>query len=262
MREFTEELLVLRADGFREHDLRLSLLSPTRGIFSAFAFGAAKSRRRFVGCLEPCNRVLLSFRASKTGAYLHATEGVLLDGHPRLRSETSRLGMAANCLAFLRRVRAGGGPYADVAAMTADTLSLLDGPSRPPMAVPVFYRAKLCFTTGFAPALSACARCGADLSGGARFSPSEGRGFCRRCAQGAGRLVPVSGPSVRLLSEVAVASPLDWPACAAAGRGLGDFYGAVEAFVSAQLGSFVAEGRLARGEENLPVQTACPRAAA
>ena len=99
--EWTDTALVLRVGRFRETDLWLRLLSCHRGVFSAFAFGGSRSRRRFCGCLDLLNTVSCRVKSTRNGSYLALQEGVLIRGPRRLRSDWRRLGIAMNCARFL-----------------------------------------------------------------------------------------------------------------------------------------------------------------
>ena len=102
--EFSEQALVLRVGRFREIDAWVRLFSPVRGVYTAFAFGGLKSRRRFLGCLDPLSHVRFKVRRSGYQGYHCLTEAQLLDAPRRLRRDMNRLGMAVNCLKFLEAV--------------------------------------------------------------------------------------------------------------------------------------------------------------
>ncbi|MBQ7618498.1 MAG: recombination protein O N-terminal domain-containing protein, partial [Desulfovibrio sp.] len=101
MREWTDTALVLRVGHFREIDLWLKLLLPSRGIITALAFGGAKSRRRFCGCLDVLNTLTCRFRESRLGRALTLEEATLKAGPQLLRYDYQRLGLASNCLRFV-----------------------------------------------------------------------------------------------------------------------------------------------------------------
>ncbi|MDR2726763.1 MAG: recombination protein O N-terminal domain-containing protein, partial [Deltaproteobacteria bacterium] len=99
--EWTDTALVLRVGRFRETDLWVRLLARRRGLISAFAFGASRSRRRFPGCLDLLNVIRVRAKDTRGGAYLNLEEGTLLEGPRRLRQDWRRLGMLMNCVRFL-----------------------------------------------------------------------------------------------------------------------------------------------------------------
>ena len=85
--EFSEQALVLKVGRFRGIDAWVRLVSPVRGVYTAFAFGGLKSRRRFLGCLDPLNHVRFKVRRSGHGGYHCLTEARLLDAPMRLRGD-------------------------------------------------------------------------------------------------------------------------------------------------------------------------------
>ena len=107
--EFTGKSLVLRTGRFKEADVWLRLLSPSKGLFTAFAFGGLKSRRRFCGCLEPLNLSLFTVQEGRRGDYLVLQEGSLLNGFPGIKADPGRLGQAAHCLRFVEAFMEGPG---------------------------------------------------------------------------------------------------------------------------------------------------------
>ena len=93
--EFSDQALVIRVGKFREADLWVRFLSAKRGLFTAFAFGGSRSRRRFCGCLDILNHVAVRVSRPKNGqAFLNLQEGALLSGPQRLRTDLDRLGIA------------------------------------------------------------------------------------------------------------------------------------------------------------------------
>ena len=105
--EFSEQALVLKVGRFREIDAWVRLVSPVRGIYTAFAFGGLKSRRRFLGCLDPLNQVRFMVRRSGRTGYHCLTEARLLASPTGLRHDPGRLGIAVNCLKFFEAVQSG-----------------------------------------------------------------------------------------------------------------------------------------------------------
>lgn len=225
MQEFSEKVLVLRVGRFREADAWVRFLSPTRGVLTAFAFGGCKSRRRFCGCLDPCNEVLFKVKSNRTGTYLNLEEGVLTHSPSRLRSDGSRLGLAVNCIKFAEaaadRTESGAAAY----SLLRETLLVLDGECEPSPMVPVLFRARLAFEQGLWPQLEACVDCGRPLCGdsdatcgeggvpryGARFLVEQGHALCPACnARERGLHLPVCNQALETLARVRDTSPENW----------------------------------------------------
>lgn len=203
--EFTERVLILRVGRFREADLWVRFLSPTRGILSAFAFGGMRSRKRFTGCLDSFNDVLFQIKGTRGGMYLSLQEGVLMGGPRRLREDWRRAGLAMNCLKFLEAFGVGPEGAAAAHSLFSAILELLEEDGPLPDLLPVFFRARLAVEQGYALTLDRCARCGAALRHESRcfFLPAEGFFVCAHCSRGGShRTLPVGGETLDALAQV------------------------------------------------------------
>jgi len=236
VQEFSEKVLVLHVGQFREADAWVRLLSPTRGVFTAFAFGGCKSRRRFCGCLDPFNEVLFKIKSSRRGEYLNLEEGVLTRAPRTLRSDPQRLGLAVNCIKFAEAAADMADGCAATYGLLTETLHVLDEAQAPSAMVPVLFRARLAFEQGLWPHLRHCADCGAVLApeglpdlgqaslerrieaparlcqgSGGRFLVEQGVTLCTACGpQGRGMHLPLCGASLDVLALVRDSSPEQW----------------------------------------------------
>ncbi|MDR2076521.1 MAG: recombination protein O N-terminal domain-containing protein [Desulfovibrio sp.] len=247
--EFSEQALILQVGRFKEADLWIRFLSPSRGILSAFAFGGSRSRRRFPGCLDVFNEVLVKARSSRQGAYLALQEGVLLRGSRRLRADWARFGLAANCAKFLQCFGVGSEGADKVHLVMRQLLQLLEEVEAVSPYVPFLFRARVAFDQGYALSPETCAGCGCSLADrGARFSIEEGRLFCPSCAPRLifGRLMNLGPAALALLAAVQQRAPGEWidPACPE--RDLADCSRALDAFVCRHVGLTWEKGRFAR----------------
>ena len=210
--EFSERVLLLHVGKFKEADLWVRFLSPTRGLLTAFAFGGSRSRRRFVGCLDIFNEVNVKVSSSGHGAYLALHEGVLIQGPSRLRGDLPRLGMAANCAAFLRTF--GVGPEGAGAAhfLFHQTLRLLEEEECPPGLLPLFFRARLVFDQGYALETRCCMLCGKPFhQENAYLLLREGQFACRACSTAQqGRRLSLGPQALEALGNVCVLPPSVW----------------------------------------------------
>lgn len=211
--EFSEQVLIVRTGRFREADLWVRFLSPTRGLLTAFAFGGCRSRKRFCGCLDLFNRALLRVKSTRGGQYLSIQEGTLLRGPDRLRRDWPRFGAAVNCLKFLEALGCGPEGAAATHQLVEDVLDLLEGGGPVPDMLPVLFRLRLAAEQGYAPRMDSCATCGADLTHapGAAFLVQEGAAQCDACAPLPGPRVRVEREALDVLRFVQENSPLLWP---------------------------------------------------
>ena len=215
--EFSEKALVIKVGRFREIDAWVRLISPVRGIYTAFAFGGMKSRRRFLGCLDPLNHVRFKVRRSGYKDYHCLTEDSLLDAPRRLRQDSLRLGMAANCLKFFEAVHIGPQGAAQGYELLRGVLAALDDDCEPSPLFPLFFRARMAFDHGLLPSWNRCAACGEPLlESGAVCHVEEGRLFCPRCREAArsgGVRQPLGQAALFLLETAVCQEPSRWAAC-------------------------------------------------
>lgn len=183
---FKTQAIVLRSIRYGEADRVLHLYSAARGRIGAIAKGSRKPRSRFGGRLEPFFRLDLVLHEGR-GDLATVTGVHTVDGYPNLRSSGPAISAAARgCDAVLRLLDSA---EANPAAynLLCRYLSLLDGQDEGAetdgaagLATALAFRLKLALSAGFAPELSACARCGEPdcLTG---FSGPAGGVVCGAC---------------------------------------------------------------------------------
>jgi DNA repair protein RecO (recombination protein O) len=214
--EFSEKALVLKVGRFREIDAWVRLFSPVRGVYTAFAFGGMKSRRRFLGCLDPLNHVRFKVRRSGYQGYHCLTEAQLLDAPRALRQEPGRLGMAVNCLKFFEAVHIGPQGAAQAYALLRDMLAALEAEASPSSLFPLLFRARMAFLHGLLPVCDRCAVCGAKLAElGAVCHVEAGKLTCPRCrdTSASGVRQRLSGEALSLLEAAVGREPAQWAVC-------------------------------------------------
>jgi DNA repair protein RecO (recombination protein O) len=209
---FTENAIILKLGVFREADCWVRLFSPGRGLFTAFAFGGYKSRKRFPGCLDVLNRVRFTVVSSRYGGYLSLNEGTLLDRFPRIHTHRLRLGMAANCCKFLEAAHIGSGSAQSVFSLFHRTLQVLDESSEVPASLPLLFRARLTAEYGYGPDFERCAGCGEEVRPDRDylFSLQQGRTYCSRCGRGGGESWRLPGGKLLRVAGVLRSDPGTW----------------------------------------------------
>lgn len=241
--EFTEQVLVLKVGTFRESDCWVRFFSPKHGLATAFAFGGAKSRRRFCGCLDPLNHVLFKVARSRRSQYMCLEEGTLLNGFRRLRSDQQRVGAAVNCIHFLETVHVGHHEAVSAYGLFLEILKHLDGEEGFYPYLPLYFRAALACLYGYAPQLSFCNTCGErPVSPEVLFSVDGGRIYCQKCPPPTGKALRVSVEAADILSIIADQGPLVAMKQQPSRQGQQDFFRLVEAYVEYHLG-ISTEGR-------------------
>jgi DNA repair protein RecO (recombination protein O) len=212
----TEKALVLKVGCFRESDCWVRLITPTRGIINAFAFGGSRSRRRFVGCLDPLSLVLFSMGANRRGTYTVLEEGSLLNNFSGIRADAAVTGLAANCIRFIEALEIDPADAAPVYDLLLETMHLLDAGGGSMDFVPWLFRASLAFELGFHPDFAACGACGEPVGAtvGYRFGVEQGQVLCPTCLSAGkpldGLARPVSSGVLRAMEWIRQSRPTDW----------------------------------------------------
>ncbi len=210
--EATDRALVLKVGRFKEHDAWVRMLHPSLGVHNAFAFGGMRSRRRFVGCLDPLKLVLFTIREARGGRYLGLEEGTVLNAFEGLRSDPRRLGAARHCVKLVEAVQIGPDGAREVFNLTAAALESLDSCNATPAFLPLAFKIRLLRLQGLMPDLDACHRCGRPVQtvGLLLLEVDSGRLLCQDCrTPAAGGLVLCPG-SARTLDWLSRAEPQDW----------------------------------------------------
>jgi DNA repair protein RecO (recombination protein O) len=245
--EFNDSCIVLKVGTFREADLWLRLLSASRGVFSAFAFGGSKSRRRFSGCLDLFNEVIFHVKSDKQGEYLALQEGVLTKGPSRLRRDWRRMGIAVNCAGFLDYFQILPDGAAEAHSLFSSLLNALEEQSDIPPLLPMFFRARLAAGQGYALDPGFCAICGKVRQAGEEaVLPINSSGLmCRSCAAtGFGGQRFILGPESLDLLEHIFSEPLDgWKLESFSGEAQKQCARAVDGFLQFNAGIYWDKGR-------------------
>lgn len=212
----TEKVLVLKVGRFREADVWVRLLTPARGVFNAFAFGGSRSRRRFVGCLDPLSHVLFTIGSSKRGDYTVLEEGSLLQNFPEIRKDAARTGIAANCIKFVESMEVGPSDAETAYSLLLETMNMLEEGGGNSDFVPWLFRAKYAFELGYTPDFLSCGSCdkAVGTTKGYQFGVEKGQVACPTCLSGGkpleGLARPISTGALRALDWIQHSRPADW----------------------------------------------------
>ncbi len=254
--EWTDKALVLRVGQFKEIDLKLRLLTPQRGLITAFAFGGRRSMRRFCGCLDICNSIVCRVRSARNGGWLALEEASLIRGTRRLRGDVGRLGQVVNCLRFLEVFGVHGEESGRAHALAEQVVALLEESDQPPPMLTLLFRLRVAADQGFALSLRACARCGREAAGASgaagaagadwRFLLDEGLILCPNCGRPGRYILDISPPALEFLDGVQHTSPEEWTAERLSPAERRQCGRAVDAFVQYHLGISWEDGRFRR----------------
>ncbi|WP_291318432.1 DNA repair protein RecO [Desulfonatronospira sp.] len=209
---FSEKVLVLRTGRFKEHDLWVRFLSPTRGVQTGFAFGGCRSRRRFCGCLDSLNLVLFTIGYSSAKRYLTLQEGTLVSGFQELKNQRDKLGMAVNCLRFVQKICLEGDDSSRIYPLLLEVLEVMDKNPCIPVFFPLLFKARATFIHGYEPVLDRCDGCGCcteDMKQGF-FSIGDGRVFCPGCLRNSSSTLATGKESLLFLDRLRSTGPGEW----------------------------------------------------
>lgn len=233
--EYSDKALVLRVGRFKEADCWVKGYSPEHGVFTAFAFGGMRSRRRFCGCLDPLNLLTLRVKREKFGRYLCLMESGLVAAPRRIRRDHQRLGMIVNCLKFMELLAPGPEQAKSAFHLATATLAAFEAREHLPSNFPAFFRWRLALEQGYGVALETCQCCGEPLTcttppggasqGGPRdgedasnpagpvcLAMRDGHAHCAACGRARGVAAGhwLSRPAWELFCQVAMDDPQDW----------------------------------------------------
>lgn len=213
MPEWTDRAIILRCGHFREADIWVKALLENYGIYTLFAFGGAKSRKRFCGCLDILDTLNCRIKISRNGQYHNLEEATLLCGPRLLRDNWQASGIAANCMLFLEALAIGPETSHECFILLEnlrDTLELAASPL-----IQHFFRLRIAAALGYAPDFSRCGQCGKAITDNSLFLVDAGQTLCEACQSHKGwhekRLaLPVDAETCRELTRHQRSLPASW----------------------------------------------------
>ncbi len=234
---FSENVLILRTGRFKESDVWVRFLTPSRGILTGFAFGGAKSRRRFCGCLDSLNLVHFTINLNSRKKYLVLEEGILVSGFRDLKNHGQKLGMAINCLRFVQQICWEGDDSTAIYPLMLDSLRVLEKYSRIPTFFPLLFKAKATFLHGYEPVLHLCTRCGKSLKRIQKpvFLFKYGRVACLDCTYPQDKIIKTGPDSLIFLDNLRMAEPGEWIGWNPEQTALQDCFRMVDAYIQYHL---------------------------
>ena len=182
MPTYRDEAVVLRTHQLGEADRIITLLSRTHGKVRAVARGVRRTSSKFGGRLEPFSHVDVQFAVGRSLDVVAQVESLHAYGEP-LSHDYERYTVGQVILETADRlVPEEGEPALQQYRLLVGALRVLgegtsDGP-RPASMVLDSYLLRSLSVAGYAPALDACAKCGA-VGPHESFSPAAGGLVCR-----------------------------------------------------------------------------------
>ena len=183
MNNFTEPLCILNTRLFREYDISLYVLSKERGCFTVYAFGGAKSRRRFVGCLDTFTIALCTVQINVKKGYFTLQEASLITSSKELLQDMSGYGVVQNCALFLQTVYRNNTSVSGVYTLFYDLLQACSYNRCLLSSLAFFFRFSLISLLGYTPTLYSCITCSRHIDSISHpfFSIEKGGVICHSC---------------------------------------------------------------------------------
>lgn len=185
---YKEQGIVLRSVKLGEADKIVTILTQGSGKVRGVAKGIRRTKSRFGARLEPATHVsLLMYRGRSLDT---VTQAEIIAPFTTLRGDFSLIAAAETMLEAADKVAQEHERSVRLFLLLLAGLRTLDGAPSDPTLVAESFLLKLMSLSGFHPALSACAVCGAPGPQG-WFAAGQGGAVCGRCAEHeAGRVSP------------------------------------------------------------------------
>ncbi len=180
--------IVLRSIRYGEADRILDLYTPDRGLVSCIAKGIRRTTSRFGARLEPLSCV--EFVAYHGRTLDTITQAETLRSFHKIREDLARFEVAGNMVGSVRVLSGGDEADRRVFNLLYHGLDAIENRNSGFEAVQAAFGLKLSILAGYAPQLSTCAGCGADLGDTNRgllyFSADLGGALCPECRTASG----------------------------------------------------------------------------
>ena len=187
--------LLLRRVAYAESDLIVTALTRDLGVVSALARSARKSRKRFVGALEPIHTLRVEL-VERAGTELMTLRDSVIDiPRRRLTADLSRMEAAGRALGWVRRGAPERTPEPDAWHALTEMLDQLDDPNdgHPPIVHLAACGLRLLGAFGWGLDFERCVVTGRVCEAGRPAMIDATRGGLVSSAAGGGR-VRLSGP--------------------------------------------------------------------
>ncbi len=183
---YETEAIVLGSFDLGESDRLISFCTRDFGRVKGVAKGARRSRRRFVGRLEPASHIRLFFHYSEKSELVRVEDAALVEGFDGLRADLERFAAACYLLELTGAFTRPGLSQPAVFDLLSDFVSLMESGGDTAL-ICRFFEVKLLSLLGYMPGFSGCVSCGAaftDPAGGRglSFSTEKGGLLCSACS--------------------------------------------------------------------------------
>lgn len=201
------EAIVLNTLDYGDSDRIVTFYTDEFGKLSGIAKGAKRSRKRFVGNLDPLCNVKFMFFNNPKKDLLRLDDAVLLEGFNNIRSDIDRLAVGSYFIELLNEMSAEGHSNSKVFGLILHYLSILNNADfiiegfKKEILIRAF-EVKLMAFLGFMPHLDCCVTCRESYFSSDKifFSSTRGGIVCRACVGNAGPVVSISKESAAFIN--------------------------------------------------------------
>ena len=173
--------IVTRYANYRESDRILTLFTQEMGRVDAKARGCRKAKSPLLACSQPFVYGAFQLYAAKERYIVDQCE--IREAFYPLREDMDRFAAGSLMLALSNQAAQEHQPNPELFSLLYHGLSFLCYGENPPVDLALCFVTRYLAAAGVSPAVTSCARCGADLRTYARlrFSPQAGGALCPNC---------------------------------------------------------------------------------
>ena len=203
-RNIKTDAIILGTLDYGESDRIVTFYSREFGKLSGIAKGARRSKRRFVGNLDPPSHTKLLVFKDDRRELLRIDDGTLVEGFSGIKADIDRFAEACYMIELLRELTPDGLHIDGLFETVLGFLKFLQLSDRPELTLR-FFEIKLLTLLGYMPHLSGCVSC--DDDGGIStngqkifFSAERGGVLCAPCARMPEDALPLASGTAGFLS--------------------------------------------------------------
>ncbi|MEK6791216.1 MAG: DNA repair protein RecO [Deltaproteobacteria bacterium] len=196
--------VVLNSVDYAESDRILTFFTREHGKLSGIAKGARRSKKRFVGKLDPASALRLNFFHNGSHDLVRIDGADLIDGFSGVKSDIVRFSAACYLLELTSEMTREGQDLPAVYGLLSGFLGLMNAGASSE-ALMRFFEIRLLEKVGLLPRFDSCASCGKGLleSGAVariRFDSARGGAICPGCTRGHSAHVSICPGTARLMA--------------------------------------------------------------
>jgi DNA repair protein RecO (recombination protein O) len=179
------EAIILQVEPYGESDLLVEFFSRFQGRLKGMAKGAKKSKKRFVHCFEPLNRVRLWLFEKPNYSLVRIDQGEVIESFSEIRRHLRKWGLALYCVEMIPSLFAVADPHPEVFELLKQALGRL-AEKKPEQEIFEILRLRLLRAAGYGLHLDGCTGCGKKVEELREpvFSFTGGGLYCPACLQG------------------------------------------------------------------------------